>query len=63
MTDIQMLDTSKDPWLEKFSVDVPEMTSLTSIAISLKRIADALEQTNDYGETGWKALARVIRDT
>ena len=36
--------------------------SLTSIAISLKRIADALNTPNEYGEVGSAALARGIKD-
>lgn len=32
-----------------------------SIAISLKRIADALEKTNEYGEMGFEAVAGSIR--
>jgi hypothetical protein len=33
---------------------------LASIAISLKRIADALDEPNEYGEKGVQALARAI---
>lgn len=40
----------------------PELTALFSIAVSMKRIADALNECNDYGEVGGKALARAIRD-
>lgn len=34
--------------------------SLTSIAISLRRIADALNSPNEYGEVGSAALAGSI---
>lgn len=34
--------------------------ALASIAISLKRIADALERTNRYGEQGIEALSGAI---
>lgn len=37
-----------------------EYTPLVSIAISLKRIADALNTCNEYGEVGSEALANSI---
>lgn len=37
-----------------------ELATLASIAISLKRIADALNEPNDYGEVGSAALAGAI---
>lgn len=36
--------------------------ALTSIAISLKRIADAMSQPDDFGQTGSAALATAIRN-
>lgn len=36
--------------------------TLTSIAISLKRIADALTTTDRYGATGSEAICYAIRD-
>ncbi len=43
-----------------------DAASLRSIAISLKRIADALNETNEYGEGPAAAvgagLARALRD-
>ncbi len=35
-------------------------TTLLSIAVSLKRIADALQEPNEYGEVGGAALAGAI---
>ena len=34
--------------------------ALASIAVSLKRIADALNEANEYGEVGSAALAGAI---
>ena len=38
----------------------PKMVFYASIAISLKRIADCISTTNEYGETGSQALAGAI---
>lgn len=39
---------------------VAEGAALASIAISLKRIADALDSPNEYGEVGSAAMAGAI---
>lgn len=38
----------------------PAETTLLSIAISLKRIADAMQEPNEYGEIGGAAIAGAI---
>jgi len=38
----------------------PVETTLLSISVSLKRIADALNEPNEYGEVGSAALAGAI---
>jgi hypothetical protein len=52
--------------IEPAAVDMnwlkPDECALYSIAISMRRIADALNECNDYGEVGGKAFARAIRD-
>lgn len=35
--------------------------ALASLAISLKRMADAMSETNEYGEGPAKAIARALR--
>jgi hypothetical protein len=46
--------------LEPELVMVDQDAALASIAISLKRIADALQEPNAYGETGTEAIANSI---
>ena len=48
--------------LESDMIPLTQEESLTSIAISLKRIADVLDETNDYGEKGFRLLYRGIVD-
>ena len=51
--------------LDRMEIDITVVdrdSTLTSIAISLKRIADALNTPNDYGEVGAANLARAIKD-
>lgn len=46
-----------EPESEKFDIG---LQPLVSIAISLKRIADALNETNEYGEGAAKAIGGNI---
>lgn len=49
--------------VERIEPDIAMMdrdATLTSIAISLKRIADVLNETNEYGEKGIAAIAGSI---
>lgn len=39
---------------------VDQDAALTSIAVSLRRIADAMQSPNEYGEVGSAALAGAI---
>lgn len=52
------LDTVKR--MEPDIAMVDRDAALASIAISLRRIADVLEGTNEYGESGARAIARGI---
>lgn len=58
---------AKDAYLATLERMEPDITavdqapSLASIAISLKRIADAINMPNDYGEVGAAHLARAIK--
>lgn len=47
--------------IETFNFDVSETVALTSIAISLKRIADAMTADNEYGEHGSQAIYGAIK--
>lgn len=51
-------------WSERIEdigdVDGPDIATKISIAISLKRIADALNDPNEYGEVGSTALSGAI---
>jgi hypothetical protein len=48
--------------IETFDVDYDQKEALVSIAISLKRIADALtEPVNEYGEPMTQAIPGEIR--
>lgn len=55
-----------DSYLETIGRMEPEIAmvdrdaALASIAISLKRIADALNEPNSFGETGTRAIAGAI---
>jgi len=60
------LPAEQDPYLatvdrlEQEIVSIDSATGWTSIAISLKRIADVLELTNAYGERGFEAVAGTL---
>lgn len=47
--------------MEKFNFEVSSETSLLSIAISLKRIADAMTSPNEFGEVGSEAIQGAIK--
>jgi len=57
-------DKARDKF-EKEAQDIYNVSSehgiQASIAISLKRIADAMERTNEYGEFGSEAISGSIR--
>lgn len=46
--------------VDKFALSREDRIQL-SIAISLKRIADAMERANEYGEYGSEAISGSIR--
>ena len=48
--------------LETDIAPVDMQAALTSIAISLKRIADVMEATNDWGEQGFGMIARSLTE-
>jgi hypothetical protein len=66
MTDSQAAAKRVDAYLATLARMEPEISmvdrdaALASIAISLRRIADALNEPNAYGEVGSQALANSI---
>lgn len=44
----------------ELDLSVTDTASLLSIAISMKRIADAMQSPNEYGEVGGAAIAGAI---
>ena len=58
--------SAAEVYLETVARLEPEITmvdtgaALASIAISLKRIADVMERTNEYGERGAEAISGAL---
>jgi hypothetical protein len=50
-----------EPSATRMSNFSTEQCALVSIAISMKRIADALSEPNEYGEIGGAAIAGSIK--
>lgn len=56
------LDQNLEPAAVATMGTVCEAVLMASIAVSLKRIADALTQCDQYGDTGSAAITNAIRD-
>ena len=57
MAEKQLLEPSSEFYADNGDV---QTRALVSIAFSLKRIADALQEPNEYGEIGSAAMAGAI---